>query len=88
MANVTHVVGGTVVTTDGPIDADIVIHDGRISALTTDASARDDADVIDASGLVVVPGGVDVHTHFRVPDPRMVEGFDTGSRLGRTVIGH
>ena len=80
MANLTHVVGGTVVTTDGPIDADIVIRDGRVAALTTDAGDRNDAEIIDASGLVVAPGGVDVHTHFRVPDPRMVEGFDTGSQ--------
>jgi allantoinase len=62
------------------VRADIVISGGRIAALMTDAGPRDDAEIIDAAGLVVVPGGVDVHTHFRVPDPRMVEGFDTGSQ--------
>jgi allantoinase len=80
MADLKHVVGGTVVTSDGPVRADIVISGGRIAALMTDAGPRDDAEIIDAAGLVVVPGGVDVHTHFRVPDPRMVEGFDTGSQ--------
>ncbi len=76
----TVVAGGTVVTSNGPVQADIVIRDGRISALTTDASDLPDADRIDASGLIVVPGGIDVHTHFRVPDPDDVEGFDWGSR--------
>lgn len=80
MAELKHIVGGTVVTTDGPISADIVIRGGRIAGITTEAPEREDAEVIDASGLFVLPGGVDVHTHFRVPDPRMVEGFDTGSQ--------
>ncbi len=82
MASLKHIVGGTVVTSDGPVQADLVINNGRISAITESAGDRDDAEVIDAAGLVVVPGGVDVHTHFRVPDPRMVEGFDTGSQAG------
>ncbi len=80
MAGLKHIVGGTIVTTDGPVQADIVVHDGRISTISMDAGDREDAEIIDASGLIVVPGGVDVHTHFRVPDPRMVEGFDTGSQ--------
>lgn len=80
MAGRKHIVGGTIVTTDGPVRADLVIEGERIAAITSEAEPRDDADVIDADGLVVVPGGVDVHTHFRVPDPRMVEGFDTGSQ--------
>ena len=80
VADVTQITGGTIVTSDGPVRADIIIRDGRISAITTEADNRSDAETIDATGLTVVPGGVDVHTHFRVPDPRMVEGFDTGSQ--------
>jgi allantoinase len=80
MAGLKHIVGGTIVTTDGPVQADIIVHDGRISTISIDAGDREDAEIIDATGLIVVPGGVDVHTHFRVPDPRMVEGFDTGSQ--------
>lgn len=74
------IANGTVVTSDGPVRADIVIRNGRISTLTMDASDLPDAERIDAEGLIVVPGGVDVHTHFRVPDPRDVEGFEWGSR--------
>lgn len=78
--NVKVIAGGTVVTTDGPIRADIVIRDGRIVAVTSDSSGWADAERIDAEGLAVLPGGIDVHTHFRVPDPNDVEGFDWGSR--------
>lgn len=80
MAELKHIIGGTVVTTDGPVLADLVISNGRIAAITAQVGEREDVETIDATGLIIVPGGVDVHTHFRVPDPRMVEGFDTGSQ--------
>lgn len=76
---VTVVQGGTIVTSDGPVRADIVVQGERIVAITADAAGIDAAERIDASGLIVVPGGVDAHTHFREPDPQLVEGFETGS---------
>jgi dihydropyrimidinase len=58
--------GGTVVTAAGRSTADVAITDGSISAvaahLPTDADARE----IDAAGLLVLPGVIDVHTHTRV----------------------
>lgn len=80
MSDLKVIANGTVVTSDGPVRADIVVRGERIAALTSDSSDLTDAERIDAEGLVVVPGGIDVHTHFRVPDPRDVEGFDWGSR--------
>jgi allantoinase len=87
LTGATVVAGGTVVTTDGPVRADLVIRDQRFAAITSDASDIDAARQIDASGLVIVPGGIDVHTHFWEPmkevdlAPRdMLEGFDFGSR--------
>lgn len=77
---VTVVAGGTVVTSDGPVRADLVLRDGRITAIMADATDVSADELIDARGLLVVPGGVDAHTHFREPDPRQVEGFDYGSR--------
>jgi allantoinase len=74
------VTGGTVVTSDGPVRADLLLRDGRIAAIMADASEVEAQELVDAAGLVVVPGGVDAHTHFREPDPRQVEGFDYGSR--------
>ncbi|HMM40979.1 MAG TPA: allantoinase AllB [Thermomicrobiales bacterium] len=76
---VTIVSGGTVVTSDGPVRADLVIRGEKIATITTDAADVAGAERIDATGLIIVPGGVDAHTHFREPDPRHVEGFETGS---------
>src|SRR5688572_14338793 len=56
--------GGTVATADDVVEATVAIKDGVIAGLLapeTDAVARER---IDASGLVVVPGGVDPHVHF------------------------
>lgn len=71
--------GGTVVLSDGAVQADLVISGEQIVAIMADASDVD-GERIDASGMIVVPGGVDAHTHFREPDARNVEGFEMGSR--------
>ncbi len=60
--------GGTVVTVAGSRRADLAIEGGTIRAIEPDlgglaASARD---VVDATGLLVLPGAIDVHTHTRV----------------------
>jgi len=71
--------GGTVVTTEGSARADIAVAGGRITAVEPDlgglaASARE---VVDATGLLVLPGVVDVHTHTRVAtDERPDRFFD------------
>jgi dihydroorotase-like cyclic amidohydrolase len=73
--------GGTVVTETGAYRADIVIRDGVIAGLTSDAGelvGRAD-EVIDATGLTVLPGGIDAHTHMREPSTRDREGFATGT---------
>jgi len=60
--------GGTVVTAERSFPADVAITDGRISAVGEGlAAAHPDSPVLDASGLLVLPGCVDVHTHTRVP---------------------
>jgi allantoinase len=59
-------------------DRDIGIEDGRIAALGSGlASARQE---IDAHGLTVLPGLIDVHLHFNEPGRADWEGADTGSR--------
>ena len=73
--------GGTVVTEYGVFKADIVIRDGVIAALTSDAGdlAAGADETIDAAGLTILPGGVDPHTHMREPSLRDREGFATGT---------
>jgi dihydropyrimidinase len=62
------IIGGTVVSAEGSRRADVAIRGGLIEAVEADLSgiATGPADVVDASGLLVLPGCIDVHTHTRV----------------------
>ncbi len=68
--------GGTVVTSAGVLEADIEVVDGTIAAVGPELSG---ADVIDARGLHVFPGGLDPHVHFNEPGRTHWEGLATGS---------
>ena len=57
--------GGTVVTASDTFIADVGVKDGRIAAVGT-LEAKD-TKVVDCRGKVLVPGGIDVHTHFDMP---------------------
>ena len=60
--------GGTVVTAGGSFAADVVVSDGRITEVGESAGdAHRDIPAVDATGLLVLPGCVDVHTHTRLP---------------------
>lgn len=54
--------GGSVVTANGVQPSDIAIDDGKISAVGRDLDLQSDK-TIDATGLLVFPGIIDVHTH-------------------------
>jgi allantoinase len=61
--------------------ADVVIETERIAAVEAPGRASPDGgcEVIDAGGLLVLPGMVDAHVHFDEPGRTDWEGFDTGS---------
>lgn len=62
---------------DGPA-TDLLIENGRIAAVGRDAAAGN-AEVVDADGLVALPGLVDMHTHLREPGREDAETVQTGS---------
>ena len=62
--------GGTVVTADGSFAADVGVADGRIEAVYGFKAGPERPPAereIDATGLLVLPGVIDVHTHTRTP---------------------
>ena len=78
MPKTTVIAGGTIVTDYGEFRADLVIKGEQIAGIVSDASEIDHVDRIDASGLLVMPGGTDTPTHGREPEEFTKEGFTTG----------
>ncbi len=75
--------GGTVVTPDGTMKADIGISGEKISAIGQSLNSAD-AEIIDAKGHYVIPGVLDVHVHLELPFCGTVSSDDyrTGGRAG------
>src|SRR6266404_4865035 len=70
--------GGEIVVGTGVTRADIAVEDGSISAIG--AYLPEGKWEIDARGLTVFPGLIDVHVHFNEPGRADWEGIATGSR--------
>ncbi len=69
--------GGTLVLPTGLTRADLVVRGEQIVAIETETTTRAADRVIDATDLLVLPGGVDAHIHARDPDEPLREGFHT-----------
>lgn len=74
--------GGTVIDVDGTRRADVRVTGGKIGAVGAGLVPEPGEDVVDCDGQLVVPGGVDVHTHFHLPvgEVRVSDDFRTGTR--------
>lgn len=57
---------GTLITASETYEADILIEDERISLIGKNLG-HPNAEIIDASGRLIMPGGIDPHTHFDLP---------------------
>jgi len=58
---------------------DVLVADGQIAEIGATLAAGGDAEVIDATGQVLLPGLVDLHTHLREPGREYAEDIETGS---------
>src|SRR5579863_7342364 len=59
--------------------ADVLIVDGRIAGVGPDLSSPN-AEIFDATGMIVAPGFIDMHVHLREPGFEHAENIESGSR--------
>lgn len=82
--------GGTVLTMDPTLGdfarADVLIENGRIAAVA-EAISRDDAQLVDADGMIVMPGFVDTHRHMWQGQLRNSIPDATLADYGRDITG-
>ncbi|MGC1372770.1 MAG: dihydropyrimidinase [Candidatus Sulfotelmatobacter sp.] len=73
---------GIVVTASDNYPADVAIENGKIVALGANLPAQNASAVINAAGKLVLPGGIDVHTHLDMPfgGTTSADDFETGTR--------
>lgn len=83
--------GGRIVTPSGLLEASIAIEEGVIVSIARESHAPRAERIIDARGLLIYPGMVDMHVHFRDPGSPEREDFESGSRAaaagGVTTVG-
>ena len=92
----TLITGGTVVNADGSVLADVLVDGETIAAIGTGLAASPLGQgvdrTIDATGKLVIPGAIDVHTHMELPfgGTFAKDTFETGTRAaafgGTTTI--
>ena len=73
---------GTVVSPDISRITDVLTLYGAVSSVAADLPANDADRIIDATGMIVLPGGVDPHVHMHLPSPAgfSSDDFLSGSR--------
>jgi dihydropyrimidinase len=59
--------GGTLITAAETFMADILVEGERIAAIGPQLAVGEGVEVVDATGMLVMPGGIDVHTHLELP---------------------
>ena len=83
---------GTIVNADGSIRADLLIEGEAIKEIRSGIPANAADKVVDARGLLLLPGGIDAHTHLDMPfgGSQSADDFLTGTRAaaigGTTTI--
>jgi dihydropyrimidinase len=77
----TRIENGTIVTAEATLRADLLIEDETIAAIGESFPGEADL-VLDATGKLLLPGGVDAHTHLDMPldgEVRTADDFESGT---------
>jgi dihydropyrimidinase len=76
--------GGTVVNADISVRADVLIEGDKIVAVAPNIAPPTGAEIVDAGGMLVIPGGIDPHTHMELMfmGQVAVDDFFTGTGAG------
>ena len=59
-------------------DQDIVVENGIVTEINPSKKNTSKGDIIDGSGQIIIPSGVDAHVHLRVPGQSHKETPETG----------
>ena len=72
---------GTIITDKSSIKADLRIKDGIITEIAANLIPESNEEIVNAGGMLVMPGGIDVHTHMDldVGIARATDDFYTGT---------
>jgi dihydroorotase len=71
--------GGIVVSSDAEYRASIAIKDGLVHAIGAPEAMPEADEILDATGMHILPGAIDVHVHFRDPGYPQKEDFGSGT---------
>lgn len=77
--------GGTVCTPEGPREVDVHVSGGVITGVGNGGTVPHGSRVVDARGMYVLPGAIDVHVHSR--DPGFPEKEDFGTLTAAAAFG-
>ena len=85
----TLVQGGTIVTAARTYKSDVLIEGERIRDIADSLPVTAADGVIDASGMLILPGGIDVHTHLDMPfgGTTSSDDFETGTKADELIEG-
>ncbi|HZH41272.1 MAG TPA: amidohydrolase family protein, partial [Gemmatimonadales bacterium] len=78
--------GGRVIDPSRDVDqvTDLLVQDGKVAGIGQGLGAPDGAETRDVTGLIVAPGLVDIHVHFREPGNEDEETVASGARAAVT----
>jgi dihydropyrimidinase len=73
---------GTVVTAEKTFAADVLVEDATIKEVRPGIPAEPSHEILDATGMLLLPGGIDAHTHLDMPfgGTTSSDDFETGTR--------